>query len=188
MLLLTSITNGLILVNVQDAWQMIAVGLIIIGFFSGFYMVPLYTLLQHRAPKERKGDIMATSNFVNVVGAMAASLLFFFLVQLGRLSGITPPVEQTDRVAEGVIRKIDKDEKTRSPVRVVIKSSNVNAPTVRNAIAALERRALATGQIEKPITVDTNRSGTVANITMPIKGTGTDAASMNALALLRFAA
>ena len=45
-------------------------------------------------------------------------------MQLGRLSGITPPVEQTDRVAEGVIRKIDKDEKTRSPVRVVIKSSN----------------------------------------------------------------
>ena len=71
------------------------------------------------------------------------------------------------------------------PANVVIKSSNVNAPTVRNAIAALERRALATGQIEKPITVDTNRSGTVANITMPIKGTGTDAASMNALALLR---
>src|SRR5881227_1209115 len=63
------------------------------------------------------------------------------------------------------------------PANVVIKSSNVNAPTVRNAIAALERRALATGQIEKPITVDTNRSGTVANITMPIKGTGTDAAS-----------
>ena len=71
------------------------------------------------------------------------------------------------------------------PANVVIKASNVNAPTVRNAIAALERRALATGQIEKPITVDTNRSGTVANITMPIKGTGTDAASMNALALLR---
>ena len=71
------------------------------------------------------------------------------------------------------------------PANVVIKTSNVNAPAVRNAIAALERRALATGQIEKPITVDTNRSGTVANITMPIKGTGTDAASMNALALLR---
>jgi uncharacterized membrane protein YdfJ with MMPL/SSD domain len=71
------------------------------------------------------------------------------------------------------------------PANVVIKASNVNAPTVRNAIAALERRALATGQIEKPITVDTNRSGTVANITMPIKGTGTDTASMNALALLR---
>src|SRR5947207_8768749 len=71
------------------------------------------------------------------------------------------------------------------PVSVVIKASDVNAPTVRTAIAALRRRALATGQIEKPITVETNRGGTVANITMPIKGSDTDTASMNALALLR---
>jgi uncharacterized membrane protein YdfJ with MMPL/SSD domain len=71
------------------------------------------------------------------------------------------------------------------PANVVIKASDVNAPSVRTAIAALQRRAIATGQIEKPITVETNRSGTVANVTMPIKGTGTDAASMNALALLR---
>src|SRR5439155_1283845 len=96
--------------------------LIIIGFFSGFYMVPLYTLLQHRAPKERKGEIMATSNFVNVVGAMTASLLFFCLVQVGRWTGITPLVEQTDRVAEGVIREIVKDKKTGNPIRVVITS------------------------------------------------------------------
>src|SRR5262249_11456909 len=48
------------------------VGLIIIGFFSGFYMVPLYTLLQQRAPKTSKGDLVATSNFINVVGAMLA--------------------------------------------------------------------------------------------------------------------
>ncbi len=71
------------------------------------------------------------------------------------------------------------------PANVVLKAPNVNAPSVRTAIAALRRRALGTGQIEKPITVETNRSGTVANITMPIKGTGTDTASMNALALLR---
>ena len=49
--------------NVTSA---LVIGLIIIGFFSGFYMVPLYTLLQHRAPKERKGDIMATSKVDSV--------------------------------------------------------------------------------------------------------------------------
>src|SRR5215831_6625367 len=54
--------------------------LILIGFFSGFYIVPLYTLLQHRAPKTSKGDLIATSNFINVTGAIAASLLFFVLV------------------------------------------------------------------------------------------------------------
>jgi len=71
------------------------------------------------------------------------------------------------------------------PANVVVKAADVNAPSVRTAVAALRRRALATGQIEKPITIETNPSGTVANITMPIKGTGTDTASMNALALLR---
>jgi RND superfamily putative drug exporter len=71
------------------------------------------------------------------------------------------------------------------PANVVVKASNVKAPAVQNAIAELERRALATGQIEKPITIETNRAGTVANITMPIKGTGTDSASMSALSLLR---
>jgi MFS family permease len=99
---------------------LLVTGLIIIGFFSGFYMVPLYTLLQHRAPKERKGDIMATSNFVNVTGAMAASLLFFFLVQIGRVTGITPLVEQTDRIAEGTIREIERPAGI--PVHVIITS------------------------------------------------------------------
>jgi RND superfamily putative drug exporter len=71
------------------------------------------------------------------------------------------------------------------PANVVVRAPDVNAPAVRNAIAELERRALATGRIEKPITVDTNESGTVTNITMPIEGTGTDGATMAALSLLR---
>src|SRR5262245_8371426 len=77
----------------------LGVALIIMGFFSGFYMVPLYTLLQHRAPRASRGDMVATSNFVNVTGAMAASLLFFILVAMGRVAGLTPPVEQQNTVS-----------------------------------------------------------------------------------------
>src|SRR5207245_4458098 len=33
--------------------------LVAIGFFTGFYIVPMFTLLQHRAPKASKGDLMA---------------------------------------------------------------------------------------------------------------------------------
>ena len=47
--------------------------IVAIGFFTGFYLVPLFTLLQHAAPKDRKGDLIATSNFVNVTGAILAS-------------------------------------------------------------------------------------------------------------------
>lgn len=81
------------------------VGLVLIGFFSGFYIVPLYTLLQHRAPKTSKGDLIATSNFINVVGATLASLLFFGLVQAAKLTGIARPVPQQE-VAEGVLTNL----------------------------------------------------------------------------------
>jgi MFS family permease len=83
--------------------------LIIIGFFSGFYMVPLYTLLQHRAPKQSKGELIATSNFINVTGAIAASLLFFVLVSMLQLAGLTTEIPQTDRKAVGELAAIRKD-------------------------------------------------------------------------------
>jgi MFS family permease len=67
--------------------------LILIGFFSGFYIVPLYTLLQHRAPRTSKGDLIATSNFINVLGAIAASLLFFALVWTAQASGLAARIE-----------------------------------------------------------------------------------------------
>jgi predicted RND superfamily exporter protein/pimeloyl-ACP methyl ester carboxylesterase len=69
------------------------------------------------------------------------------------------------------------------PANVVVKTQNVNAPAVRNAIRELESKALATGRVGEPITVETNRDGTVANITVPIKGKGTDAAQASLAAL-----
>src|SRR5437870_217150 len=71
------------------------------------------------------------------------------------------------------------------PANVVVKAPNVDAPAVRNAIGELKRRGLATGQVHKPITLDTNGDRTIANITVPIEGTGTDAASNASLAVLR---
>jgi uncharacterized membrane protein YdfJ with MMPL/SSD domain len=71
------------------------------------------------------------------------------------------------------------------PANVVVKAPNLNAPPMRNAIDDLERRALASGRMHEPITVDTNPKGTVANITVPIDGKGTDAVSHAALAELR---
>lgn len=87
----------------------LVVALIIIGFFSGFYMVPLYTLLQHRAPKKSKGELVATSNFINVTGAIAASVLFKVLVLLSQLGGLTPEVKVSDPVAIGPIHDIQFD-------------------------------------------------------------------------------
>ena len=51
--------------------------LLAIGLAAGLYIVPLYTLLQHRAPKDSKGNMVATSNFVNVTGGLMAVIMFY---------------------------------------------------------------------------------------------------------------
>ena len=74
---------------------------------------------------------------------------------------------------------------TALPANVIVKAPNVNAPAIRQAISRLEQRALASGRAHEPITVAVNKPGTVANITLPISGNGTDKRSSASLALLR---
>ena len=74
---------------------------------------------------------------------------------------------------------------TALPANVVVRAPNVDAPAVRAAIGRLEQRALASGRMYRPITVAVNKDATVANITVPIEGKGTDAASNASLAELR---
>jgi len=79
----------------------------LIGFFTGFYIVPLFTLLQFMAPKASKGEMIATSNLVNVTGAILASLLFFGVVFAAQRSGLTPEVVDRKVVAAGELVKLD---------------------------------------------------------------------------------
>ena len=74
---------------------------------------------------------------------------------------------------------------TALPANVVVNASNVRAPAIRAAIGRLERRAIASGRAFEPITVDVNKNATVANITVPIAGNGTDAASKASFRVLR---
>jgi len=71
------------------------------------------------------------------------------------------------------------------PANVIVKAASVRTPAARSAIAELKRRALASGRAFEPITVAVNRSGTVANVTVPIAGNGTDTASNDAFRALR---
>ena len=60
-----------------------------IGFGAGFYLVPMYTLLQQRAPKESKGNVIAASNFINVSGGVISVLVFFAVAGLlDRIYGV----------------------------------------------------------------------------------------------------
>ena len=70
------------------------------------------------------------------------------------------------------------------PAVVAIKA-NTNAPATRSAIHELTREALASGQMRRPIVVDVNATHTVARVTIPVVGNGTDARSTAALLTLR---
>jgi RND superfamily putative drug exporter len=71
------------------------------------------------------------------------------------------------------------------PAVVVVKADDVAAPQVQEAIGQLEWRALSSGQMHEPITVEVNEAGTIAAIALPVDGKGMDAASNAALATLR---
>jgi RND superfamily putative drug exporter len=71
-----------------------------------------------------------------------------------------------------------------SPAVVAIKADTDSADT-KNAINDLRARALASGQMHGPIDVAINPSHTVARVTIPLAGGGTDAKSNAALQTLR---
>jgi hypothetical protein len=99
---------GMITLLCVAAWQLtntpILVACIIgVGVFTGFYIVPLFTLLQHRAPKTSKGEMIATSNFINVVGAITSSALFWLVVTVAQKGGLAPEVKDRQQLGTGVL-------------------------------------------------------------------------------------
>jgi MFS family permease len=90
--------------------------IVLMGFFTGFYIVPLFTLLQHRAPKKSKGDVIATSNFINVTGAILASLLFFVVVFAAERTGLVRRVEPADKFAHGRLTHVELNPHTGRPM------------------------------------------------------------------------
>lgn len=54
-----------------------------LGFFAGFFDVPLAAMLQHRSPNEIKGGMMATTNTLTFGGIFVAGLLNLALSKAG---------------------------------------------------------------------------------------------------------
>lgn len=57
-----------------DGSLCILMDLTLIGMFGGFYIVPLYTLIQHRAPRERLSRIIAANSIINAAFMVGAAL------------------------------------------------------------------------------------------------------------------
>jgi len=68
---------------------------------------------------------------------------------------------------------------------IVAIEANTDSTATKQAIAALKRQALASGQARKPIDVEVNASHDVARVTIPLVGNGVNDKSNEALKTLR---
>jgi uncharacterized membrane protein YdfJ with MMPL/SSD domain len=72
-----------------------------------------------------------------------------------------------------------------NPARIVIKYSDAESGAVTAAVADFKSRALATQLVREPIRATVHPSSNVIEISVPLAGNGTDAASVKALNALR---
>jgi putative drug exporter of the RND superfamily len=119
---------------------------------------------------------------------LAAGFLVLLAVPAVHLKTASPGVGDLPRNL-AIIKTYDRIEHAFGanpvPAQVVVSATNVDAPRVRTEIAALQREALASGQMHEPFTVDVNPDRTLARIAIPLVGDGTNTASQNALRTLR---
>lgn len=57
-----------------------------LGFFGGFFIVPISALLQHRPEEQHRGSVLAASNLLSFVGILGASVVYYVakhFLQLG---------------------------------------------------------------------------------------------------------
>lgn len=54
----------------------VGVDLAFLGFFGGFFIVPIAALLQHRPSKEERGGVLAAANLLSWVGILAAAGIY----------------------------------------------------------------------------------------------------------------
>ena len=67
----------------------VAVDLSLLGFFGGFFIVPIAALLQHRPDKESKGGVLGAANLLSFIGIFAASGVYYLVTVVWHLSPST---------------------------------------------------------------------------------------------------
>jgi uncharacterized membrane protein YdfJ with MMPL/SSD domain len=119
---------------------------------------------------------------------LTAGFLVLLAVPAFHLKTASPGVTDLPRNL-AVIKTYDRIQRAYGanpvPAQVVVSARNVDSTPVAAAIANLKHEALASGQIRQPITVDVNRQHTLARVSIPLVGDGTNVASVNALRTLR---
>jgi acyl-[acyl-carrier-protein]-phospholipid O-acyltransferase/long-chain-fatty-acid--[acyl-carrier-protein] ligase len=61
------------------AFHAVLILLALLGFFGGFFIVPISALIQHRPEEQHRGGVLAAANLFSFIGILAASGAFYFL-------------------------------------------------------------------------------------------------------------
>jgi RND superfamily putative drug exporter len=118
--------------------------------------------------------------------SLAAGFLILLALPAYQLHTAQPSIDTYPQKFLGTYNRLKEAfPGTTVGANVVVKAANVETPAMQEAIGQLEWRAVSTGVMNQPIDVDVNEAGTVANISIPVAGDGTDSTSNSALAALR---
>jgi uncharacterized membrane protein YdfJ with MMPL/SSD domain len=126
-----------------------------------------------------KHPLVSAIAAVAVLLALALPVLHLHTAQ----SGLDALPHNIDTVP--TIEKIQQSFPGSADPALVAIEADTDAPATQQAIADLRKAALATGEMQGPIEVEANAAHTVARVTIPLKGEGTDAVSNHALDTLR---
>ncbi|MFS0826138.1 MFS transporter [Pseudomonas phoenicis] len=77
--------DWLALLGLSKAWW-IMLSIVGLGVFGGFYIVPLYALIQARTPEDQRARVIAANNILNALFMVASALLTILLLSLADLS------------------------------------------------------------------------------------------------------
>jgi uncharacterized membrane protein YdfJ with MMPL/SSD domain len=124
-----------------------------------------------------------------VVSALASAGLLLAIASPALNMRLAVPGPETFPKSVPVMKTYDKIQTAFPgdviPAQVLVKAKDVRSTEVRDAIAAMEKRALATGKLHEPVSEDVNPQGTVSIVSFAVDGQGTDSASNASLRALR---
>jgi acyl-[acyl-carrier-protein]-phospholipid O-acyltransferase/long-chain-fatty-acid--[acyl-carrier-protein] ligase len=69
---------GFLLAAPGLSFTAILVFLAALGFFGGFFIVPISALIQHRPEEQHRGGVLAAANLLSFIGILGASVAYYF--------------------------------------------------------------------------------------------------------------
>ena len=69
---------GFLLAAPGLSFTTVLVFLAALGFFGGFFIVPISALIQHRPEEQHRGGVLAAANLFSFIGILAASVAYYF--------------------------------------------------------------------------------------------------------------